>query len=216
MCQISALSDIKETTVGPLSDEREQRYDREDLSEAVEVLKRGGVIVYPTDTVWGIGCDATDQEAVARIKKIKMRADAKALISLVSDAAMLERWVDDVPEVAFELIEASEGARPVTVVYDHPSPRLAPGLIAADGSAAFRVCGEPYASALCRRLKRPIVSTAGNITDRATPAVFGEIDEEILSAVDYVARFRRDDESVSLPSSVIKISDGGVFKIIRS
>lgn len=207
---------MKEINGETISADSPGRYDRDDLNEAVEVLRRGGVIVYPTDTVWGIGCDATNQEAVARIKSIKRRDDAKALISLVSDAAMLERWVDDVPEVALELIDVSEGSRPVTVIYDSPSQLLAPGLIADDGSAAFRVCGDPFAAAVCRRLKRPLVSTSANISGEPAPAIFREIDERILSAVDYVARFRRDDTSVSQPSSIIKISAGGLFKIIRS
>ncbi|MBD5346265.1 MAG: threonylcarbamoyl-AMP synthase [Bacteroides sp.] len=191
------------------------RYDADDLARAVEALRCGGVIIYPTDTVWGIGCDATNEEAVARVKSIKGRDDAKALITLVSDTAMLERWVDDVPEVALELVEASEGSRPVTVVYDKPSGNIARGLLAPDGSAGFRVCSDPFAAALCRRLRRPIVSTSANFSGEPTPASFGAISTDFLSRADYVARFRRDDNTVSKPSSVIKISAGGVFKIIR-
>ena len=191
------------------------RYEPDDLAAALDALRRGGVIIYPTDTVWGIGCDATNEEAVARVKAIKGRDDAKALITLVSDAAMLSHWVDEVPDVAFELIEASEGARPVTVVYDHPSPLLAPGLLAADGSAGLRVCADPYAAALCRRLRRPLVSTSANFSGAPTPASFSDIDPAFLAKADYVARYRRGDAGVSRPSSVIKISTGGVFKIIR-
>lgn len=192
------------------------RYDADDLSAAVETLRRGGIIIYPTDTVWGIGCDATNEEAVARIKALKRRADAKALITLVSDAAMLERWVDDVPDVALELIEATEeGSRPVTIVYDHPSRMLAPGLLAPDGTAGIRVCRDPYAAALCRRLRRPVVSTSANFSGQPTPASFAEIDPALITGADYTARYRRDDRSAVQPSSVIRISAGGLFKILR-
>lgn len=192
------------------------RYDADDLSAAVETLRRGGIIIYPTDTVWGIGCDATKEEAVARVKALKGRADAKALITLVSDAAMLERWVDDVPDVALELIEATEeGSRPVTIVYDHPSRLLAPGLLAPDGTAGIRVCRDPYAAALCRRLRRPIVSTSANFSGQPTPTSFAEIDPALIAGADYTARYRRDDRSAAQPSSVIRISAGGLFKILR-
>lgn len=192
------------------------RYDADDLGAAVETLRRGGIVIYPTDTVWGIGCDATNEEAVARVKALKGRADAKALITLVSDAAMLERWVDDVPDVALELIEATEeGSRPVTIVYDHPSRMLAPGLLAPDGTAGIRVCRDPYAAALCRRLRRPVVSTSANFSGQPTPASFAEIDPAVIAGADYTARYRRDDHSAAQPSSVIKISTGGLFRILR-
>lgn len=192
------------------------RYDADDLGAAVETLRRGGIIIYPTDTVWGIGCDATNEEAVARVKALKGRADAKALITLVSDAAMLERWVDDVPDVALELIEATEeGSRPVTIVYDHPSRMLAPGLLAPDGTAGIRVCRDPYAAALCRRLRRPIVSTSANFSGQPTPESFAAIDPELIARADYTARYRHDDRSAAQPSSVIRISAGGLFKILR-
>lgn len=192
------------------------RYEADDLAAAVDTLRHGGIIIYPTDTVWGIGCDATNEEAVARVKALKGRADAKALITLVSDAAMLERWVDDVPDVALELIEATEeGSRPVTIVYDHPSKMLAPGLLAPDGTAGIRVCRDPYAAALCRRLRRPIVSTSANFSGQPTPASFAAIDPVLIAKADYTARYRRDDRSAAQPSSVIRISSGGLFKILR-
>lgn len=191
------------------------RYDRDDLKAALDVLRRGGVIIYPTDTVWGIGCDATCEEAVERVKAIKGRADAKALITLVSDIAMLERWVDDIPDVAVELAEASEGASHVTIVYDHPSRNLAPGLLAPDGSAGIRVCSDPFAVALCRQLRKPVVSTSANFSGKPTPKSFAEIDPALIEKADYAARYRRDDTSPCRPSSVIKISAGGLFKILR-
>ncbi|MCM1117601.1 MAG: L-threonylcarbamoyladenylate synthase [Pseudoflavonifractor sp.] len=197
------------------------RYDKADLQAALESLKRGGIIVYPTDTVWGIGCDATNEEAVARVKALKGRPDAKALITLVSDTAMLERWVEDVPEAALQLVEASlpeEGAeppRPMTIVYDHPSSALARGLIAPDGSMAVRVCTLPFAAELCRRLRRPIVSTSANFSGSPTPTCFSEINPDLLEKADYVARYLRDDRKGGEPSVIIKVSTGGIFKIIR-
>lgn len=193
-----------------------RRYDRDDLLRALDTLRRGGVIIYPTDTVWGIGCDATNEEAVERVKAIKGCDDAKALITLVSDIAMLERWVEDIPDVALELVEASEGSKPITVIYDRPSPSLAPGLLAPDGSAGIRVCADPFAAALCRQSRRPIVSTSANFSGRATPRCFAEIDPGLIARADYTALFRRDDPTPARASGIIKISAGGVFKIIRS
>lgn len=186
----------------------------EDLRAAVEAMRRGGVVLYPTDTVWGLGCDARCSEAVRRIFEIKRRADSKAMISLVADEAMLERWVDPVPEAALMLIEASGADVPMTIVYDHPQG-LAPELLADDGSAAMRVTRERFSSALCRRMRGPVVSTSANISGREAPASFADIDPEILGAVDYVCRFRRDDSSQRRPSSVVKVSDSGVIKILR-
>lgn len=186
--------------------------NREDISAAVAALKRGEIIVYPTDTVWGIGCDATNSDAVRKIFEIKRRADAKALISLVSDEAMLERWVNDIPEVAFELIEAA--VKPMTIVYDHPVG-LAPELLAEDGSAAIRVTADPFCQALCRGLRKPIVSTSANVSGSATPRNFSEITPEILSSVNYVALTRREDRRPAKPSTVIKLGSGGLITVIR-
>ncbi|MDE5744136.1 MAG: threonylcarbamoyl-AMP synthase [Paramuribaculum sp.] len=186
--------------------------DREDIDACVASLRRGGVIVYPTDTVWGIGCDATDSAAVRRVFEIKRRADAKALISLVSDEAMLERWVDDIPEVAFELIEAA--VNPMTIVYDHPAG-LAPELLAEDGSAAIRVTADPFCCALCRALRKPLVSTSANISGSPAPRSYAQISAEILESADYVALTRREDSRAAKPSTVIKLGSGGLITVIR-
>lgn len=186
----------------------------EDLRAAVETMRRGGVVLYPTDTVWGLGCDARCGEAVRRIFEIKRRADSKAMISLVADEAMLERWVVPVPEAALMLIEASGDDVPMTIVYDHPRG-IAPELLADDGSAAMRVTRERFSSALCRRMRGPVVSTSANISGNPAPASFAAIDPEIVGAVDYVCRYRRDDSSEHRPSSVVKVSDSGVIKILR-
>lgn len=184
-----------------------------DLESAVAILKAGGVILYPTDTVWGIGCDATRQEAVERIYRIKRRIDSKAMISLVSDTAMLERWVEDIPETALQLADVA--VRPLTIIYDHPRG-LAPGLLAADGSAAIRIASDEFCQSLCRRLRRPVVSTSANISGKPAPGSFAGIEAEIKEAVDYVATSgRHAAESDNRPSSVVKISDGGIIKILR-
>lgn len=186
--------------------------DRSDIQKTVETLRRGGVIVYPTDTVWGIGCDATNSDAVRRVFALKKRADSKALISLVGDYAALERWVDDVPEIAFELMDASD--RPVTIVYDRPHG-FAPELLADDGSAAVRVCGEEFTRALCKAFRKPIVSTSANVSGVPTPASFADISTDILSGADYVATSRRDEAPGGKPSIVVKLSGNGVIKILR-
>ncbi|MDE5636373.1 MAG: threonylcarbamoyl-AMP synthase [Muribaculaceae bacterium] len=183
-----------------------------DIESAVAVLKRGGVILYPTDTVWGLGCDATRPEAVRRIYEIKQRADSKAMIVLLSRIDDLWRYVDTVPEVAPELIGAS--VRPLTIVYDR-GINMAPELMAADGSVGIRVTRERVSSSLVKALRRPLVSTSANISGKPTPAVYREISPEIVNAVDYVMMARRDDEVRSLPSQVIKLSDSGVVRILR-
>lgn len=183
-----------------------------DIRMAVECLRKGGVILYPTDTVWGLGCDASQESAVRKIFEIKRRAESKALISLVADMAMLERYVDDAPEVAFSIAELAD--RPTTIIYDRPRG-LAPSLLAADGSAGIRVTSERYSRELCRRLGRAIVSTSANVSGSPAPAFFAEIAPEITGAADYVAEYRRNDRTQHTPSTVIKIQNDSSFLIIR-
>lgn len=183
-----------------------------DVRQAAEVLKRGGVILYPTDTVWGIGCDATNEKAVARVYEIKRRVDSKALIILLGRRDDLPRYVDEVPDVALQLIEAS--VRPTTVIYDR-GINLAPNVTASDGSVAIRVSDDRYCRELCRALRRPVVSTSANISGQPAPAIFSDISPEIIAEVDYVASHRRNDTQRALPSLIIKISNDSTFKIIR-
>lgn len=183
-----------------------------DLTAALKVLRSGGVILYPTDTVWGLGCDATNARAVQRIFEIKQRAENKSLIILVNSVAMLERYVSNPPEVALEMAELSE--RPLTVVYDS-GKSLAEGVASSDGSVGVRVCTEPFCDALIDALRRPLVSTSANISGSGAPAIFDEISEEVKTAVDYVCLWRQDDRSRARPSSVIKVSGNGVVKILR-
>lgn len=189
--------------------------DRADIDGALQVLKRGGVILYPTDTVWGIGCDATNAEAVERIFSLKKRSDSKAMICLLGNPDDLERWVGGVPEVAYELLEAA--VDPLTVIYDRALvPPIAPNLPAPDGSLAVRVTADAFCRELCRRLRKPLVSTSANISGKPTPAAFSEISKEIIDSVDYVCTSRRTEpKSQAKPSSIIKLTESGIVKIIR-
>ena len=184
-----------------------------DMAQALEVLRKGGIILYPTDTVWGIGCDATNPDAVRRIYELKRRTDSKAMIVLVDSPAMLERHVDEMPDIAWELIEVA--VNPLTIVYDH-GIGLAPNLLAPDGSVGIRVTTERFSSLLCRRLRHPVVSTSANVSGNPTPKYFNEIQSEIINGVDYVVGYRRDDTEPHSPSSVIKLSNSGEVKILRN
>jgi len=195
------------------------RYDKEDLQEALRVLRSGGIIVYPTDTVWGIGCDATDAEAVKKIYALKQREDSKSMLVLLDSPAKLPYYIADIPDAAWTLLEATEKdsddeSKPLTIIY--PNARnLAPNLIAEDGSVGIRITNEPFSKALCSQLRHPIVSTSANISGHPTAHFFHEIEQDILNGADYVCRFRREDDCPHEPSSIIKINADGTFQIIR-
>ncbi len=178
----------------------------------MKVLRNGGVILYPTDTVWGIGCDATNAEAVARVYAIKQRDDSKAMICLVDSDARLQRYVRNVPEVAWDLLELS--TKPTTVILDN-AVNLAPNLIAADGSIALRITQEPFSKQLCYRFQKPLVSTSANISGEPPAQNFCDISEQLLEAVDYVCWSRRQEHKPHTPSSIIKLTQDGVVTIIR-
>ncbi len=186
---------------------------RDDVRRCAATLRNGGILVYPTDTIWGIGCDATNSEAVRRIYSLKKRSDSKAMIILVDSIEMLERYVEEVPEVAHQLIEAA--ISPLTVIYDK-GIGLAPELLADDGSVGIRVTSDPFCQTLCRTLRHPIVSTSANISGSPAARFYSEISDDILSGADCVAQWRRNDHSASAPSSVIKLSAGGEIKILRN
>ena len=192
----------------------EKRYDKSDLQAALKVLREGGVILYPTDTVWGIGCDATNAGAVARVYEIKKRMDSKAMLVLLDGAGKLQGYMEKVPETAWMLLETNEGQRPMTIIYPQ-AKNLAPNLLADDGSVGIRITEEPFSKALCEQLRRPLVSTSANISGEPAARLFSEISPEILEAVDYVCLFRRDDNSPTQPSSIIKIDDKERINIIR-
>ena len=185
---------------------------REDIKKACEVMNKGGVILYPTDTIWGIGCDATNEEAVKRVYEIKKRADSKAMLVLVDNAVKVDFYVNQAPEVAFDLIELS--TKPLTIIYDD-AKNLAPNLIAEDGSIGIRVTSEEFSNQLCFRFRKAIVSTSANISGEPSPATFAEISEEIKQAVDYIVQSRQNEKTSSKSSSIIKLGKGGQVKVIR-
>lgn len=184
----------------------------EDIVEAIKVLHAGGVILYPTDTVWGIGCDATNEDAVRKVYAIKQRIDSKALLVLVDSPVKVDFYVSDVPDIAWDLVEMSE--KPLTIIYSN-ARNLAPNLIAEDGSIGIRITKEEFSKKLCERFRKAIVSTSANMSGQPTPANFEEISDEIISAVDYVVKYRQNDPSKPKPSGIIRIDKGGLFKIIR-
>lgn len=185
---------------------------QDDIKKAVEVMKNGGVILYPTDTVWGIGCDATNAEAVAKVYKIKQRDDSKALICLVDSDARFQRYVRNAPEVAWNVMELA--TKPTTVIFDE-AVNLAPNLIAEDGSIAMRITNEEFSKELCYRFQKPIVSTSANISGQPAAQNYCDISEELLNAVDYVCFSRRQEHKPHTPSSIIKIKNNGEIDIIR-
>ena len=203
------------------------RYDKSDLEEAVRVLRMGGVIVYPTDTVWGIGCDATNEEAVRKVYALKRREDSKSMLVLLDAPGKLQGYVEAVPEMAWELLECTmedktlnsqpstlNSQRPLTIIYPG-AKNLARNLIAADGSVGIRITQEPFSKALCERLRRPVVSTSANISGEPAAKTFRQISEEVLQQADYVCLFRRDDEQEKQPSSIIKLGLHNEIQIIR-
>ncbi|MGN1213573.1 MAG: L-threonylcarbamoyladenylate synthase [Bacteroidaceae bacterium] len=187
-------------------------FDKADLDKAVETLREGGIIVYPTDTIWGLGCDATNKEAVERIYKIKQRCDSKALILLADTDAMISNHIVNAPEVAWSIVELSD--KPTTVIFEK-GKNLAPNVLAADGSVAFRLTREEFSSQLCHRLHRPVVSTSANISGQPSPRCFGEISQEVINSADYVVAYRQDDATPASPSTIIKINNNSEVKIIR-
>ncbi|SFD32425.1 L-threonylcarbamoyladenylate synthase [Algibacter pectinivorans] len=182
-----------------------------EINNALQILKNGGIILYPTDTVWGIGCDATNPEAVKKVYNLKNRVDSKALICLVADDRMLKQYVNTVPETALNIIEISE--KPTTIIYDD-AKNLAPNLIADDGSIAIRIPNDDFCYWISRKLNKPLVSTSANISGDPTPKSFKEISDEILKGVDYVVNLHHE-KICNKPSSIIKISNSNVVKIIR-
>lgn len=184
----------------------------EDIKSALAVLQKGGVILYPTDTIWGIGCDACNEEAVKRVYEIKNRADSKSMLVLMENVALLDRYVDEVPDIAFDLIELTD--KPLTIIYDG-AKNLAKNLVAEDGSIGIRITAEEFSSELIRRFKRPIVSTSANKSGNPSPSCFDEIDQEIIDSVDYVVKYRQDDTHKAAPSGIIKLGRGGEIKVIR-
>jgi len=186
--------------------------ERDTIAEAVRVLKDGGVILYPTDTVWGIGCDATNEKAVARVYEIKQRAESKALVLLACDLDMVARYIREIPPMAIDLVEVNDA--PMTIIYPG-AEHLAPNVVAEDGSVGIRIPLSEHCRQLAFRLRRPIVSTSANISGQPTPKRFKDIPQEIRDAVDYIVSPRLEAESTGKASQIIKLAVDGTVEIIR-
>lgn len=182
-----------------------------EINNALNILKKGGLLLYPTDTVWGIGCDATNSEAVEKIFELKKRSDKKSLICLVSDFKMLNEYVENVPEVAYDILKYAD--KPTTIIYDDPI-RVAENLVAEDNSLAIRVAKDDFCKKLIRKLRKPLVSTSANISGTQTPQSFADIDPLILEGVDYVVNLHNEKKS-GKPSVMIKLKNDGSVKVIR-
>ncbi len=182
-----------------------------EIENCITVLKKGGLILYPTDTVWGIGCDATNPEAVDKVFKLKQRSDEKSLICLVHDFRMLNEYVENVPEVAYDILKYAK--KPTTIIYDDPI-RVAENIIAEDNSLAIRVTKDEFCKKLIQRFRRPLVSTSANISGKKTPQSYAEIDPLILEGVDYVVNLHHEKKS-GKPSAIIKLKNDGSVKVIR-
>ncbi|MFC3198775.1 L-threonylcarbamoyladenylate synthase [Parapedobacter deserti] len=183
-----------------------------DIEKALDTLRAGGLILYPTDTIWGIGCDATNAEAVDAVFRLKGRAQGKSLIVLLDTDNKLQSYVSDVPEVAYQLIEYTE--RPLTIVYSD-AKNLAPNLLAEDGSVGIRIVNHTFCTRLLQRFRKPIVSTSANVSGQPAPRNFGEIAPEIIGGVDYVVQYGQDDLTERQASIVMKLESGGKFSFIR-
>jgi len=184
---------------------------KEEIENALLILKKGGLILYPTDTVWGIGCDATNPDAVDKVFKLKQRSDEKSLICLVHDFKMLNEYVENVPEVAYDILKYAK--KPTSIIYDDPI-RVAENIIAEDNSLAIRVTKDEFCKKLIQRFRRPLVSTSANISGEKTPQSFAEIDPLILEGVDYVVNLHHEKKS-GKPSAIIKLKNDGSVKVIR-
>ncbi|MFT5216708.1 MAG: L-threonylcarbamoyladenylate synthase [Glaciecola sp.] len=192
-------------------DNSQNKTMQNEINNAITILKQGGLILYPTDTVWGIGCDALNAEAVSKIFKLKQRSDSKALICLVADDRMLKKYVKEIPEAAYSIIDVSE--EPITIIYDNPQ-NLASNLMAEDNTIAIRIPNDDFCLQLLRKFNGAIVSTSANISSYPTPNSFKEITQDILKGVDYVVNLHRE-KPCNKPSSIIKLSNDGVVQVIR-
>lgn len=184
----------------------------EDIKKAIEVLKEGGIILYPTDTIWGVGCDATNEEAVEKLYAIKQRDKSKSMLILLDNPVKLQTYIQEVPDIAWDLIDLTD--KPLTIILNG-AKNLASNLISNDGSIGIRITAEDFSRELCKRFRKPIVSTSANITGQTAPQNFNQIDPEIISLVDYVVEYRQNEINKHTPSSIIKLEANGSINIIR-
>lgn len=185
---------------------------KEDIQNCIEVLKAGGLILYPTDTIWGIGCDATNHAAVQKVYELKKRDDSKALIVLLDSEEHLDHYIIDVPEMATELIRVA--VKPLTIVYEGAF-NVAPNLLGENDSLGIRIPNEKFSHELCEKFGRPIVSTSANVSGAPSPKTFAEVTKEIAGGVDYVVKYRQDDNTPANASNIIMLGNDGTFKILR-
>lgn len=185
---------------------------KEDIQNCIDVLKAGGLILYPTDTIWGIGCDATNRAAVQKVYELKKRDDSKALIVLLDSEEHLDHYIIDVPEMATELIRVA--VKPLTIVYEGAF-NVAPNLLGQNDSLGIRISNEKFSHELCEKFGRPIVSTSANVSGAPSPKTFAEVAKEIAEGVDYVVKFRQSDRTPASASNIIMLGNDGTFKILR-
>lgn len=183
-----------------------------EVERALSVLRSGGIILYPTDTIWGLGCEATNEEAVDRIFQIKKREDSKSMIVLMADEKDIVKYVAAPDLAVFDFLEKQE--RPTTIIYEN-AMGLPQNLVAQDGSLAIRLTKEEFCRHLIRRLGKPVVSTSANISGEAPPVFFDEVSEKIKSSVDYIVKWRQGDRTPAQPSQIIKWLQNGAYQIIR-
>lgn len=184
----------------------------DEVKKTIEVLRAGGIILYPTDTVWGIGCDATNAEAVEKIYKIKQRDDSKSMLVITDGMARIQSYVDEIPDIAWDLAELAD--KPITIIYPQVK-NLATNLISDDGSVGIRITSEKFSKQLCAAFRRPIVSTSANISGEPSPECFAEISDIIKDQMDYIVQYRQDDTQKKQASSIIKLKKNGTFVILR-
>jgi L-threonylcarbamoyladenylate synthase len=189
-----------------------KEYMQEDIKKACEIMRNGGIILYPTDTIWGIGCDATNEEAVQRVYELKQRSDSKSMLVLLDNPAKLQTYVQEVPDIAWDLIELTD--KPLTIIYEG-AKNLATNLVAADGTIGIRITGEVFSRELCRQFRKPIVSTSANVSGAPAPGRFSQIGAEIKNGVDYVVTYGQKEQREAKPSGIVKLGKDGTIQIIR-
>lgn len=184
----------------------------DEIKKACEVMRAGGIILYPTDTIWGIGCDATNEEATKKVYELKKRVDNKAMLVLVDSSAKLNAYVTQVPDIAWDLVEVAD--KPLTIIYPQ-AKNLAKNLLGEDGSVGIRITNEEFSKKLCERFRKPLVSTSANVSGQPSAANFSEISEEIKNGVDYIVKYRQDDMTRAKPSGILKLGINGEVIVIR-
>ena len=184
----------------------------DEIKKTIEILRNGGVILYPTDTIWGLGCDATNPAAVQKVYDLKRRAETKSMLILVDSPAKLQAYVEEIPDMAWDLIELT--TKPLTIIYPG-AKNLASNLTGDDRTIGIRVTSEEFSKRLCEMFRKPIVSTSANISGEKSPTRFSEISDEIKNAVDYVVNYRQNETTPAQASSIIKLGTGNQIEIIR-